>query len=205
MEVQNKPDYAIDDASCKAATGKTLKEWFDELDSIDALQKGRRESINHMYAQTKDAWWPTTIYVEYEKRHGILKKDGLQEGYSICCTKTIAAPVEKTYATWADPKAFGEMFGDNGKQNLSEGGEIACDKGCKATFTRVRPNKDLRFTWSHPGATAPMVVDVMFQDNKGKTLMNVMTSRIQTRDEADGLRNAWGEALNRLKALAEAG
>jgi hypothetical protein len=49
-----------------------------------------------------------------------------------------------------------------------------------------------------------MQVDVMFQDNKGKCLMNVMTSRIQTRDEADGLRNAWSEALTRLKSLSEA-
>lgn len=71
-------------------------------------------------------------------------------------------------------------------------------------FARIRPNKDLRFTWEHPGVSAPMTVDVMFQDNKGKTLMNVMTSRIQTRPEADGLRDAWGEALNRLKAIVEA-
>lgn len=204
IQVQNKPDFAIDDASCKAATGKTLQEWFKELDGIDALKLGRRDSVNHMYAQTKDAWWPTTIYVEYEKHHGIVKKDGLQEGYSICCTKTIAAPVEKTYSVSTDSQSFAHMFGDNGKQNLVEGGEISCDGGCQATFTRIRPNKDLRFTWQHPGSTAPMTVDVMFQDNKGKTLMNVMTSRIQTRDEADGLRNAWAEALNRLKSLAEA-
>ena len=37
-----------------------------------------------------------------------------------------------------------------------------------------------------------MRVDVQFQDNNGKCLMNVMTSRIQTRPESDGLRNAWG-------------
>ena len=45
--------------------------------------------------------------------------------------------------------------------------------------------------------------DVMFQDNKGKTLMNVMPSRVQTRDEADGLREAWGEALDKLKVICE--
>ena len=61
----------------------------------------------------------------------------------------------------------------------------------------------MRFTWEHLGSTAPMTVDVMFQDNKGKTLMNVMTSRIQTREEADGLRDAWAGALSKLKALAE--
>lgn len=79
--------------------------------------------------------------------------------------------------------------------------ETICKGGITATFTRVRPNKDLRLTWQHTGITAPIQVGVKFQDNKGKTLMNVMPSRIQTRGEADGLRDAWGEALNRLKAI----
>jgi uncharacterized protein YndB with AHSA1/START domain len=152
----------------------------------------------------KEMTWATSLYVEYEKHHGVVKKDGLAEGYSICVTKTISAPVEKTYAIWADPKAFAEMFGDGGKQDLTEGGTISCGGGCKATFTRIRPNKDLRFTWEHPGCSAPMSVDVMFQDAKGKTLMNVMTARIQTKGEADGLRNSWAEFLTKLKALAEA-
>lgn len=204
MKVDNTPDYPVTDEACKAATGKTFAEWFAHLDSIDGIKIGRRESIHTMLPPNKDPWWPTTIYVQYEDHKGIKKKDGLGEGYSICATKTIAAPVDKTYKVWTDPATFKEMFGDNGKQDVSEGGAISCDAGCKATFTRVRENKDLRFTWEHPGSTAPMQVDVMFQDNKGKTLMNVMTSRIQTRGESDGLRNAWGEALTRLKALAEA-
>lgn len=205
MKVSNKSDHVIDDASCKAATGKTLKEWFAELDKMEGLKIGRREAINHIYAScNKDAWWPTTIYVEYEKHHGILKKDGMSEGYTICVTKTISAPVSKTYSVWSDSKKFDEIFGDSPKQELKEGGTLSCSSGCKATFTRVRPDKDLRFTWEHPGCTAPMTVDVQFQDNKGKTLMNVMTSRIQTRGEADGLRDAWANALNMLKALSEA-
>lgn len=204
MTVENKADFVVDDASCRANTGKTLIEWFAELDAFDGLKKGRRDSVQHINATVKDAWWPTTIYVEYERHHGIVKKDGLAEGYSICATKTISAPIEKTYAIWTDPKGFAEMFGDGGRQDLSEGGSLSCDGGCKGTFSRIRPNKDLRFSWEHPGCSAPMTVDVMFQDNKGKTLMNVMTSRIQTRGEADGLRNAWAAALNRLKQLAEA-
>lgn len=201
MQVVNQPDFEINDASCKAATGKTLSEWFAELDSFDGIAKGRRESVNHMFAQTKDAWWPTTIYVEYEAKNGIKKKDGLAEGYTICVTKTISAPVDKVYGTWAGN--FGEMFGDGGSQELSEGGSIQCGAGCKGTFTRIRANKDLRFTWEHSGCSAPMTVDVMFQDNKGKTLMNVMTSRIQTRGEADGLRNAWAGFLTKLKEFSE--
>jgi uncharacterized protein YndB with AHSA1/START domain len=203
MKVVNQPDFPFEDAACKAATGKTIGEWYSEFDAMDALAKGRRETTNHVYNQNKDAWWATTLTVEYEKHKGQTKKDGLPEGYSICCTKTISAPVEKTYAVWTDPKAFAEMFGDGGAQTLAEGGEIACQSGCKGAFSRIRPNKDLRFSWEHPGCSAPMTVDVQFQNNKGKTLMNVMTSRIQTRAEADGLRNAWSEALTRLKSLAE--
>lgn len=204
VKVANSPDHPVTNEACKASTGKTLDEWFKELDAVDGLKKGRRESVQLMYGQHKDIWWATTVYVEYEAHHGIKKKDGFAEGYSICCTKSIAATVDKVYATWTDPAKFKEMFGDNGKQAVEEGGQISCDGGCAATFTRVRPGKDLRFTWEHPGSTIPMTVDVMFQDNKGKCLMNVMTSRIQTRDEADGLRDAWAQALSRLKALSEA-
>ncbi len=206
MQVINRADHVVDDATCKADTGKTLSEWFTVLDAFEGLKKGRRESIWHIMevSKLKDVWWPTTIYVEYERHHGIVKKDGLGEGYTICVTKTISAPVDKTFAIWTNPQKFSEFFGDNGKQDLQEGGSIACAGGCKGTFTRIRPDKDLRFTWEHPGSVAPMTVDVQFQDVKGKTLMNAMTSRIQTRDEADGLRNSWAEALSRLKVLAEA-
>ena len=203
MKVKNNPDYPVTDEACKEATSKTFKEWFQFLDGIDGLKLRRRESMQHMIQPGRDPWWPTTIYVEYEAHHGIKKKDGLGEGYSICCTKNIKALPEKVYAIWSDPVKFSEVFGDKGKQELRVGGEISCEGGCKATFTRVRPDKDLRFTWEHPGCTAPMTVDVMFQNMKGQCTMNVMTSRIQTRGETDGLRLAWADALSRLKTLAE--
>lgn len=203
MKVENKPDFPITDSACKKATGKTLKQWFKELDAMDGLEQGRRACTQHIYTKELGAWWPTTIYVEYEAQHGITKKDGLAEGYSICATKSIGAPVAKVYKTWTSPKKFAEMFGDQAKQSVKVDGEIKCDAGCHATFTRIRPEKDLRFMWEHDGSTAPMQVDVQFQDKNGKCLMNVMTSRIQTRGEADGLRAAWAEALNRLKAMCE--
>ena len=203
MKVVNKPDCPITDAACKKATGKTLKQWFKELDAMDGLKKGRRACTQHIYTKELGAWWPTTIYVEYEAHHGVTKKDGRAEGYSICVTKSINAPVKKVYKTWTNAAKFAEMFGDGGKQSVKVDGEISCKSGCKGTFTRIRPDKDLRFMWEHKGCAAPMQVDVQFQDNKGKCLMNVMTSRIQTRAEADGLRNSWTDALNRLKAICE--
>ena len=203
MKVANKSDFPITDAACKKATGKTLKQWFKELDAMDGVKKGRRACTQHIYTKELGAWWPTTIYVEYEAQHGVTKKDGLAEGYTICVTKSIGAPVAQVYQTWTKAAKFAEMFGDGAKQAVKIDGAISCNLGCRGTFTRIRPDKDLRFIWEHKGCTAPMQVDVQFQDNKGKCLMNVMTSRIQTRAEADGLRDAWTVSLNRLKAMCE--
>lgn len=203
MKVENKPDFPVDDIACKEATGKTLAEWFQELDSVDGLKIGRRDGAAYIHAQTSDPWWPTTIYVEFEAHHGVVKKDGKPEGYTICVTKSIKAPVDQVYRAYTEPKNFAEFFGDGGTQDVKEGGSLQCGAGCKGTFVRVRPDKDLRFMWEHPGITMPVQIDVMFQDNKGKTLMNVMPSRLQTRGEADGLRTAWADALGRLKEICE--
>ena len=203
MKVTNRSDFPVTDDSCKEATGKTFRQWFKELDKIDGLTQGRRASTQYIYAHKADPWWPTTIYVEYEAHHDVKKKDGLAEGYNICATKTINAPVDEVYKTWADPKKFAAMFDDEGKQTVEEGGAISCRGGCQGRIIRIRPNKDLRFTWEHKGCTAPMRVDVQFQNNKDKCLMYVMTSRILTRPEADGLRKAWAETLTRLKSLCE--
>ncbi|MBL8230120.1 MAG: SRPBCC domain-containing protein, partial [Bryobacterales bacterium] len=47
------------------------------------------------------------------------------------------------------------------------------------------------------------IVDVVFQAKGTKTGVIVTHDRIQTRAEADGLRRAWGEALDRLKQMLE--
>lgn len=203
MKVNNKPTFPVSGDACAQATGKTLTEWFKELDKIDGLEQGRRACVRHINGFKADPWWPTTIYVEYERHHGVTKSDGLPEGYSICATKTIKAPVDKVFKAWTDPQMFSEVFGDDPRQEVKEGGTLTCKAGTKARFTRVRHNKDLRFTWEHNGITAQITIDVQFNENKGNCLMNVMPSRVQTRGEADGLRAAWGEALNRLKAICE--
>ena len=42
----------ISDAACKKATGKSLQDWYRELDGV-GLDKGRRELVNHVYAGTQ--------------------------------------------------------------------------------------------------------------------------------------------------------
>lgn len=200
MNIKLVPDFEISDASCKAATGKTLTEWFA---LVESRGEGRRDTINWIYNETgrgKDVWWPTTIWVEYERSKGIVKKDGLAEGYTVCCTKLVAAPVEVVYDHFTSNTAWWGVPGQ-----AEEGKSVTDDGGNELTWLRLRPGKDVRFDWKTKGCQDTVRFDVTLADNgKGKTQINVMPSRIQDRPEADGLRNAWAEANERLKSMLEA-
>lgn len=203
MIVTLQPDKPVDDATCMAATGKTLAEWFAAIESFGP-EKGRREVINWLYDETgrgKDVWWPTTIWVEFERAKGIVnKKDGLAEGYNICVTKTITASPEAVYKAFTDPAHSGWL----GANAASEGATYTDAGGNSGTWLRLRPGKDVRIAWQTKGVDTPTQVDAMFVEKGGKTGITLNHQRIQTRDEADGLRAAWSAAFDRLKAQLEA-
>ena len=54
MKIDHTPDFPVTDEACKQAAGKTLKVWFKELDKMDALAKGRRETTQSIYAIKAD-------------------------------------------------------------------------------------------------------------------------------------------------------
>ncbi len=207
MKVEYKAEFPVTDASCKKATGKTLKQWFSAMEAAGDVSKKRRDAINWLYAEmNKDMWWCTTVWVEYERSKGVVnRKDGLPEGYNICVTKTIAAPVADVYAAWADSKHLAKWFGPKTKAKVADKGSWDDRFGNSGDYLRVRENKDLRFTWSNGGSASTTQVDVAFADKgKGKTGITLNHQRLQNREEADGLRKAWGDAFDQLKAMLEA-
>jgi uncharacterized protein YndB with AHSA1/START domain len=205
MQYELASDQQMTNEAAKAATGKTLAEWFTALDAREGLKGGRRAVGNYLSEQQIDPWWCTTIAVEYEKHHDQRKKDGLYEGYFICSTKTIAAAIDEVFAAWASGERLSEWFGPATTATVKDGGAFENEDGDRGQYLRVRPNKDLRLSFANPLFSAPTQVDVQFQDKgKGKTGLLVNHTRIQTRAEADALRTAWAQALDRLKAICEA-
>ena len=206
MKIDYQPDFPVTDAACRQATGKTLQEWYDALDQRGGTSQKRRDAIDWLHVEmNKDMWWCTTAWVEYERAKGIVnKKDGLIEGYNICVTKTIAAPLADVCAAFVDPNQLAKWFGNGAKADVRDGGTFADKDGNHGEYLRVREHKDLRFTWMSEQATSPTQVDVAFADKgKGKTGITLNHNRIQTRTEADGLRKAWGAAFDKLKELLE--
>jgi uncharacterized protein YndB with AHSA1/START domain len=102
-------------------------------------------------------------------------------------------------------KAFfdlGSWYDDAPKQ--ASDGSFEDGAGNKATATRLREAKDLRFKWRTSGSPDETEVDVTFPPRgNGKPGITLMHNRIQTREEADGLRRAWSEAFDRMKAKLE--
>jgi uncharacterized protein YndB with AHSA1/START domain len=205
MKIELRSDKPVDDASCKADTGKTIPQWFALMDAHGGLAKGRRELGNGLLQDTHklDPWWATTLNIEYEAKHGAKEKDGRAKGYMICPTKTIKASPEACYAAFTDAKALDRWFGPKHSLEAKEGGSLANADGNRATIRKLSPNKALKLEWTQPDAGAGTPVEVKFQPSGAKTTVMVQHDRLQTRAEADGLRRAWGEALERLKGLLE--
>ncbi|MBI5608469.1 MAG: SRPBCC domain-containing protein [Deltaproteobacteria bacterium] len=200
MHFEFAPDFPVTDAACSLATGKPFAHWFQVIDSAGLASK-RREAIQHIYNDTgrgKDVWWPTTIWVEFERARGIVQRDGRAEGYNICCTKGFKQTPAEIFVHLASEPALAKWV-EGWSGALVEGTPFTCGP-CKGTVGRIRDGKDLRLQWQSPGFGVTDV-EMMFAVAAGKTTLNVYHKRIATRDEADGLRRAWGQALERLKPL----
>lgn len=204
MKIELRAEKQVDDATAKADTGKTLSEWFKLLDAFGGPPKGRREIVGHLYDTNKvDLWWATTINIEYEAQHKLAEKDGKPKGYMICATKTIKATPDQCYAAFASPSALDAWFGPKNKLDWKEGGALENADGNRATIKKFNPGKTIRMTWQQADAAADTPVEVKFQPSGTKTTVMVMHDRLQGREQADGMRKAWGEALNRLKSVLE--
>lgn len=206
MRVLIETDEPFTDEACLAATGKTISEWYAELDAWGALAKGRRETGQYLYeACKKNVWWSGTLTVEYERHHQKLEKDGRPKGYFICSTKTLNVPVARAFQAWVSPDALAPWFGQGSTMDFAEGGTWNDPDGNQAMFKRIRPDKDLRFTWIGETGDETLVDVVLTDKGNGKTGLLINHDRIQTRAEADGIRRAWSEALDRMKSHLEAG
>jgi uncharacterized protein YndB with AHSA1/START domain len=205
MKVTLRSEKAVSDENVKKETGKSFAEWWKVLDAFGGPAKGRREIGGYLYGELKvDPWWSATLQVEYERHKGVVEKDGRGKGYTICATKSVKAAPEKCFAMWASGEALDEWFGPKNVLDLKAGGSLSNGDGNAADVKGVTPGKTIRLVWKD--ASAPGTpVEIKFQPAPGKTTVMVTHDRLQTREEADGLRAAWGEALERMKKLVEAG
>ena len=204
MKIELRSDKPLDDASAKADTGRTPAEWFALLDAFGGPGKGRREIGNHLYDTYKlDPWWIASLNISYEAHHGLREKDGRAKGYTICATKSIKATPQQCYDAFASATALDRWLGPGHALDFKDGGSLRNGDGNTASIKKLNPGKAIKLLWTQADAATDTPVEVKFQPSGAKTSVMVTHDRLQTRADADGLRRAWGEALERLKATLE--
>lgn len=179
MAITLKSDFPVTDEACRAATGKTFDEWAKAIAGNSEIASRRRDATLWIVGSgrsTEAVWWATTIWVEYEKRIGRVQKDGRPEGYHICSTKSISAPIDQVQ------KALEGEF---------------------ANITRVRDGKDIRANWRTEGTAYDTEIEVQMVQAGPKVGITLNHKRIPERDEADGARTYGSERLAALKAKLE--
>jgi uncharacterized protein YndB with AHSA1/START domain len=140
---------------------------------------------------------------------------------SLRVTRILAAPREKVFQAWTDPKALAKWFAPTGeyetripKLELRVGGAYRIemqlgDKNSVAigTYREIRPPQRLVFTWSwetnpndrgDPGDT---VVTVDFIDRAGKTEVVLTHERFPDAQARDAHDKGWTGCLDRLQSF----
>lgn len=202
MKIALRAERPLDAAA--AETGRPLDAWFAELDARGGPALGRREIGNYLHETHRlDPWWIATLNIEYEAAHGLKEKDGRAKGYTICATKSIKAAPQTCFDAFADAARLDRWLGPGHALDFREGGRLNNHDGNAATIRKIAPGKSIRLQWQQADAAPDTPVEIKFQPSGAKTTVMITHERLQTRAEADGLRAAWGEALDRLKTLLE--
>ena len=78
--------------------------------------------------------------------------------------------------------------------------------GDAGEFTRIEPNRRLRFTWEQPQHQPGSVVELTFTDRgDGRSTIRLSHTRLANAEEVADLRTGWSWAMDSLKAYLETG
>jgi hypothetical protein len=169
----------------RRATGRTRAEWFATLDAAGMRGRPYRETAGLLVDEHGlSRWWAQKLTVEYEQARGRRKPGARPDGtFTVTATKTVAAPVARAFAAFADPKARRRWLPDvRLRKRGSEQG------------------RSLRF--DHADGTSRVNVTFAAAPN-GKTQVAVEHVRLPDAEVAAGEKARWRERLTAYKAGLE--
>jgi uncharacterized protein YndB with AHSA1/START domain len=169
--------------------GGQTEKWYAPLDALGGPAAGRK-ALGEWLMKTAglDAWWTTTVLVEYEKA----RNGGVSNGYNICVTKSISATPEAVYSVLADSA----WWLGTGLQN---GARFDDGDGHTGLVKKLTPAKLLRFTWEGAGHGAAEVVEIKLAAQGMKCGVTLTHTGLPDRAAADGSRAAWSGVLGRVQ------
>jgi hypothetical protein len=172
------------DEAVRSATGKGWQEWFKILDQAGAQGLDHKSIVAYLNDHFSiSSWWQQQVTVTYEQVRGLRKVHEMPDGYQISRSKTIGVPISKLYSAWIEPDLQEAWLGKVDLQIRS-----------------VNLNKSLRFSWLEPLS----LVTVNFYGKTGdKSQVTVQHSKLDSPEQAEGMKVYWAQALIRLQGLLE--
>jgi uncharacterized protein YndB with AHSA1/START domain len=169
----------------RRATGRDWDAWFAMLEEWGAAGREHGEITAWLADEHGiDSWWTQTVTVEYERARGIRALGSGRDGlFTVSVSKTVAAPVERLFAAFADADLRGRWLPD---AQLRE--------------RRSQVGRTARFDWGD-GTTR---VNVFFTaKGEGKSNVAVVHERLKDPQAAQEMQAFWRERTAALKALLE--
>ena len=171
----------MSDETIAAKTGCSWERWVAHLDHWGAAEKPHREIADHVHQKFHvPGWWAQAVTVGYERIRG-LRAIGQRRGgaFEASKSKTVAAPVERLFAAFADARQR--------RRWLPAAGLVV---------RKATPAKSMRVTWDDGTS-----VELYFTaKGAGKSVVTVQHTKLPSGERAQELKRFWGERLEALAA-----
>ncbi|MBK8250092.1 MAG: hypothetical protein IPK85_22270 [Gemmatimonadetes bacterium] len=169
------------DATISARTGRSWKEWTEELDAKKALEWTHTEIARHVHtALGVGHWWAQTVTVGYERIKGLRAIGQRRSGtFEVNKSRTFAVDIAMLYAAFENARRRARWL-----------------TGVKLVVRKAVTNKSIRITW--PDGTS--VEGWFMGKGPNKSTVSVQHTKLPDREAVTRARTFWGE---RLDALAE--
>ncbi len=179
------PDYpelaGMSDDAVSSKTGRTWKQWAEELDKVGLVSKSHKEIARFVGDHYEiSLWWAQTVTVGYERIKGLREIGQRREGsYDANKSKTFAVSVGELLAAFRDEAT---------RQRWLPGVELT---------VRTATEKSVRMTWDDN-----TTVQAYFT-SKGehKSQVAIQHGKLTSKADAERRKQYWGERLVALGNL----
>jgi uncharacterized protein YndB with AHSA1/START domain len=181
-------------------TGKRPDEWHRLLDEFGGKEKGHKAMAKWLEEEHGvSAWWAQSLTVDYERARGMREVGQRTGGYGVSASKTLAAPVERVWASFAEEAKVREWFHPEFRHEFVEGGRYEAGSA-RGEYRRIVPEKRIRMTAEDDGS----FIEIRFEaKSPEKTAVNVSQEKIAAKEDVERLRESWKSALEGVKAQVE--
>ena len=104
----------MSDEAVRSKTGRTWKQWVQQLDAIEATRMSHREIAKHLHESREiSGWWAQMVTVAYERIRGMREVGQRCDGqFQASKSKTFAVPISRLYRTFSVKRTRSRWLGD---------------------------------------------------------------------------------------------